>query len=101
MADLLQQATIADDPTFRLRVRQAIIARALQERTKPLSDTSEPARSLALDVLEQTDEWAVQIARGLATITGDYEHVTTPDQIEDAAIVSFLDTIFVAYIKGG
>lgn len=100
MADLLQQATIADDPTFRLRVRQAIIARALQERHKPLAETSEPARALALDVLEQTDEWATQIARGLATITADFDHVTEASQIDDAAIVSFLDTIFAAYIKG-
>lgn len=99
MADLLQQATIADDPTFRLRVRQAIVARALQERTRPAQETSEPARALALNVLEQTDEWAVQVARGLATITGDYE-ITAQDQIDDTAIETFLDSIFAAYVQG-
>lgn len=100
MADLLQQATIADDPTFRLRVRQAIVARALQERTRPAQDTSEPARALALNVLEQTDEWAVQVARGLATITGDYDQITAQDQIDDTAIETFLDSIFAAYVQG-
>lgn len=98
MADLLQQAEIGDDPAFRARVRQAIIARAIEERLKPAEQTNEAARALALAVLERTDEWSLQIARALATVTGDHPNITQSDQVDDAALRAFLDPIFVAYM---
>lgn len=94
MADLLQQATIGDDPTFQRKVRAAIVTRALAASTS----TELKVRQLAQAVLEKPDEWAVQIARGLASKTSGYPAITRADQIDDAAIATYLNDVFVAYL---
>lgn len=96
MADLLQQAAIGDDPDFRLKVRSAIVARALVAATDGV--TVLPVKKLAQQVLEQPDKWAVQIARGLASKTAGVAAITKAADITDQQITAFLDTVFVAYL---
>lgn len=94
MSIYLHQAGIGDDPTFQLRVRQAIIKLAMTVAVTPTSTV--PQRELAQAVLEKPDRWAVQIARGLATNVAALD--VTVDTITDAQIDSLLVAAFAAYL---
>jgi len=96
VADLSQQAAIGDDQTFIKRVRQALVARARLERRKPLGETTPARRLMALAILQNTTQWAEQVARSLAADT-DGASITTAAAITDAQIKQFLEAAISDY----
>lgn len=93
---LVDQYTLAADATFKQRVQQAAIKRALAA----LGATPDSGiRALANRVLDNPDEWASRLAQCIATDTAIAAKAPTQASVTDAEIQAAVNGLLANFVR--